>query len=64
MPSKKGKASSVTIGLRTDGEVHFDKGVVAESSIPSIQQYPSLLRKCQKVYINLESSMYKVLYQS
>ena len=30
MPSKKGKASSVSIGLNIDDEVCFDKGVVAE----------------------------------
>ena len=30
MPSKKGKASSVSIGLNSDGERCFDKCVVAE----------------------------------
>ena len=30
MPSKKGKASSVNIGLNIGGEVCFEKGAVAE----------------------------------
>ena len=30
MPSKKGKASSVNIGLNSGGEVCFEKGTVAE----------------------------------
>ena len=54
MSSKKGKSSSINIGLNIGGEVCFEKGAVAENLILSILQWPpSLLRtpkKCIQIW--------------
>lgn len=61
MSSKKGKASSVSIGLNIDGEVCFDKGVVGEKFNSFYTTVASKLVEKLPINVNkLERSLYKV----